>query len=62
MPGPVNGLELAYEVRRRWPQIGIIVISAHVIPTPGQVPEGARFLDKPYCANRLTRLVHEIGL
>ena len=61
MPGPMNGLALAHEARRRFPQLGIILVSAHVPPEPGQMPEGARFLEKPYYANRLARVIREIG-
>nr|WP_246681626.1 response regulator [Methylobacterium sp. L1A1] len=59
MPGPMNGLALAHEARRRFPQMGIIVVSAHVPPKPDQMPEGARFLEKPYHANRLARVIRE---
>lgn len=62
MPGPINGLELAHEVRRRWPGVKIIVASGRVTPTPTQLPDGVRFLEKPYYASGLTRTLREMGL
>lgn len=62
MPGPIDGLALAHEVRRRWPGVKIIIASGRVTPDPAQLPDGARFLEKPYYANGLARIVRELGL
>ena len=48
MPGSMDGVGLAHVVRSRWPQIKLIVISGKVGVKPGELPEGARFLSKPY--------------
>jgi two-component system, response regulator PdtaR len=48
MPGPINGLDLAYLVRDRWPHIFVIVSSGHLRPGTGELPERAVFLTKPY--------------
>ena len=42
----VDGLALARIVRQRWPHIGIVVTSGR--PMPSGLPDGARFLSKPY--------------
>jgi CheY-like chemotaxis protein len=48
MPGPIDGLNLAHAVRNRWPPIKIIVTSGREMFTPHDLPEGGRFLAKPY--------------
>lgn len=55
MPGVIDGFALAREVARRWPQIGIVVASGAVKPGPGDLPEGATFIEKPFSAE----LVHD---
>ena len=42
----VDGLALARIVRQRWPHIAIVVTSGR--PMPAGLPEGARFIGKPY--------------
>ena len=56
MPGRMNGLELAFEVRRRWPAIGLLVTSS-TRPSDLKMPGGARFLAKPYLADELVASV-----
>ena len=57
MPG-MSGLELAEDVRRRWPQIKIVVISGYFVPPTA--PQ--RFLKKPFHMTELTTLVRaELG-
>jgi len=48
MPGSMDGIRLAHAVRGRWPSIGLIVISGKIGVKPGELPNGARFLAKPY--------------
>jgi DNA-binding NtrC family response regulator len=48
MPGPMNGLELATLVRRRWPHVLIVVTSGHLKPESGSLPDNAVFIPKPY--------------
>ena len=61
MPGGMDGFALAREVSSRWPGMRIVVCSAYAKPQPGQVPDGARFLDKPYSAELVTRLLSDMG-
>lgn len=42
----VDGLALARIVRQRWPHIGVVVTSGR--PMPAGMPDGARFISKPY--------------
>ena len=50
MPGSMDGLKLARAVRGRWPPIKIIATSGRVDVQTGDLPEGGRFLQKPYGA------------
>jgi two-component system, response regulator PdtaR len=48
MPGPMDGLELACLVRRRWPHILIVITSGHLKPESVSLPDDAVFIAKPY--------------
>jgi CheY-like chemotaxis protein len=48
MPGPMDGLELASLVRRRWPHILIVITSGHLKPESVSLPDDAVFIAKPY--------------
>jgi CheY-like chemotaxis protein len=48
MPGSMDGLALARYVSGRWPPIKLIVVSGKVRAEDASMPEGARFLSKPY--------------
>ena len=48
MPGSMDGLKLARAVRGRWPPIKIVATSGHVGVAETDLPEGGRFLPKPY--------------
>ena len=56
MPGSMDGLALAGIVGDRWPQIGIIITSGHMI-LPGGGPGQAVFLPKPYRSSTLSAQV-----
>ncbi len=45
-PGP-NGYALAHQVRERWPDIEILIVSGREWPVEGDLPQGAAFLAKP---------------
>lgn len=53
MPGAMNGLELASVVRRRWPQIKIIVSSAHVENADKAKRSDFAFVPKPFAPGEL---------
>jgi CheY-like chemotaxis protein len=50
MPGSMDGIKLAHFVKNRWPPIKIIATSGHAKITVSDLPEGSRFLPKPYVA------------
>jgi two-component system, response regulator PdtaR len=60
MPGTIDGLALAREVRDRWPHIGIMVASAKKVPGPEELPAGCRFEQKPYSPETVVRHAREL--
>ncbi|TNC05414.1 response regulator [Methylobacterium terricola] len=62
MPGPSDGLALAHAVRARWPEMGIIIVSGRVFPTPAELPRGAHFIGKPYHVSQIRQVLREMGM
>jgi CheY-like chemotaxis protein len=60
MPGSMDGLKLAHFVRDRWPPVKIVATSARVRITASDLPEGGRFLPKPYSAADIASTLHEL--
>jgi two-component system, response regulator PdtaR len=60
MPGSMDGLKLAHFVRDRWPPVKIVATSARVRITASDLPEGGRFLPKPYSAADIASMLHEL--
>jgi CheY-like chemotaxis protein len=60
MPGSMDGLKLARAVRGRWPPIKIIATSGHVGVRENDLPEGGRFLPKPYSPDEVTGMLREL--
>lgn len=57
MPGVMDGLQLAWEVRNRWPHVRIVVASGYVPNTTIDLPEGVPFLAKPYHPVTLEKMI-----
>ncbi len=60
MPGSMDGLKLARAVRGRWPPIKIVATSGHVGVRETDLPEGGRFLPKPYSPLQVTSVLREL--
>ena len=60
MPGTMDGLKLARAVRGRWPPIKIVATSGHVNVGERDLPEGGRFLLKPYSPLQVTGVLREL--
>jgi CheY-like chemotaxis protein len=60
MPGSMDGLKLAAAVRDRWPPIKIVATSGQVKLDPGDLPQGGRFLRKPYSPAEVMKTLHEL--
>ncbi len=59
MPGTMDGLKLARAVRGRWPPIKIIATSGLQVKET-DLPEGGRFLAKPYSPGQLAVVLREL--
>ncbi|MEX6507458.1 response regulator [Jiella sp. M17.18] len=59
-PSKRTGFDLARECAERWPHVGIIVASGQAKPGPDDLPEGARFISKPFSADVVHEHLHEI--
>jgi DNA-binding NtrC family response regulator len=55
MPGSMNGMALAAQIRIRWPEIGVLINSGRVRPASCDMPDGADFISKPYASSELLR-------
>ncbi len=60
MPGSMDGLRLARAVRGRWPPIKIVATSGHFHVGETNLPEGGRFLPKPYSPTQVTGVLREL--
>lgn len=57
-PGTLDGFDLAWKVAAQWPHISVIIASGAAIPREGDMPDNARFIQKPFSA----KLVHDVLL
>ena len=60
MPGSMDGLKLAHFVRDRWPPVKVVATSGHARITDRDLPEGVRFVPKPYSAAEITATLREL--
>ena len=60
MPGSMDGLRLAHFVRGRWPPIKIIATSGELKPRDHDLPDGGKFIAKPYSSAEVTGTLHEL--
>jgi CheY-like chemotaxis protein len=60
MPGSMDGLKLARFVRGRWPPIKIVATSGFVSVGIDDLPEGSRFLTKPYRPAQIIATIREL--
>jgi CheY-like chemotaxis protein len=60
MPGSMDGLTLARFVRGRWPPIKIVATSGFVNVSKDDLPEGGRFVPKPYRPEYVVATLREL--
>ena len=60
MPGVMDGLKLARFVRDRWPPIKIVATSGFVSVRKDDLPEGSRFVPKPYRAEQIVATLRDL--
>ena len=61
MPGELNGFDLAKVICRRWPHIGVVLVSGRLRPSQDELPDESRFLSKPVSPESLTSTVREVA-
>lgn len=61
MPGSMDGVRLAHYVRSKWPPVKLIVMSGKVGVGAHELPDGARFVAKPYRESALMGLVQAMA-
>lgn len=59
-PGTRTGYDLARLCARDWPEIGILVASGTPLPEPGDMPERAMFLGKPFSADTVKTCIAQV--
>jgi CheY-like chemotaxis protein len=60
MPGSMDGVKLAHFVKDRWPPIKIIATSGHAKITANDLPQGVRFMPKPYKVTEVADTIHQL--
>ena len=60
LPGSMDGLKHARAVRGRWPPIKIVATSGHLHVGKADLPEGGRFLPKPYSPTEVNGVLREL--
>ncbi|PZA13679.1 response regulator [Rhodopseudomonas palustris] len=60
IPGSMDGLKLARAVRGRWPPIKIVATSGRVHVAPSDLPDGGKFVPKPYTSTQIVGLLQEM--
>jgi CheY-like chemotaxis protein len=60
MPGSMDGLKLAAAIRGRWPPIKIVATSGLIDVRKVDLPEGGRFLPKPYSYTEIVGTLREL--
>ena len=48
LPGVMDGLDLAREVKMRWPLLAVVLTSGHPRERFGELPPGVAYMPKPW--------------
>lgn len=57
MPGSITGIELAQKCRRRWPQLGVVLMTGYTSELQSAVEDGFTVLAKPIVPEMLARAI-----
>lgn len=60
MPGSMDGLELARQVHRRWPNIRLLLTSGHHNLTSSNLPDAGKFVPKPWNQDDLIAKIRDV--
>ena len=48
LPGAMDGIDLAWEVKLRWPLLPVVLTSGHPCDRAGDLPAGVDYMPKPW--------------
>lgn len=60
IPGSMDGLKLARAVRGRWPPVQVVATSGRVRVDVSELPDGGKFVPKPYTPAQIIRILSEL--
>lgn len=60
LPGPMTGLALGRHIRKTWPWISLLITSGYGTPEASHMPEGSRFVLKPYKISKVAELIKDV--
>jgi DNA-binding NtrC family response regulator len=60
LPSPMNGLILGHHIRKTWPWISVLITSGYGTPDPSHMPQGSRFVLKPYKVSKIADLIKDM--
>lgn len=60
MPGSMDGAMLAVVIRRRWPEVELILTSGYIKVRDEDIPSRGRFFAKPYRAEDIQHALHDL--
>ena len=60
MPGGLDGMDLAREVHKRWPEVRLLVTSGRSHLLKNDIPDDGRFVPKPYTPDSLVDAVSDL--
>lgn len=60
MPGSLNGVDLAREVHRCWPEVLLLVTSGGLTLKDHDIPDDGKFIPKPYGGSTLISQVRNM--
>ena len=60
LPGPMSGVAMGHHIRKTWPWISLLITSGYGTPDPSQVPEGSRFVLKPYNISKIAEVIKDM--
>ena len=60
MPGDLDGVGLVHHARLHWPWLSLLVTSGRAYPKANAMPQGARFISKPYEFTQVIRHIREM--
>jgi DNA-binding NtrC family response regulator len=59
LPGPMDGLDFAREIKLRWPSLPVVLTSGHSAERLVNLPSNCVFLPKPWRGDEIVKLVEQ---